>query len=1136
MKFVADLHIHSHFSRATSPNLTFEQLTRWAQMKGLHIVGTGDATHPGWLAEMREKLAPAEEGLFRLRDDPATAVEADVPPACRGLVRFILASEISNIYKRGGQTRKIHNLVCAPSFEAVERLQARLERIGNIRADGRPILGLDSRDLLEIILDIDPACHLIPAHIWTPWFSLLGSKSGFDSVAECFGDLTPHIFALETGLSSDPPMNWRVSALDRYTLVSNSDAHSPEKLGREANLFDCELVYSALFDALQTRRVSAPPWPGEARENPSGLAGPYLGTIEFFPEEGKYHFDGHRNCGIRWDPATTLAHGGICPRCGREVTVGVMHRVEALADRPIGGRPAHTSPFVSLIPLPEVLGEIFGVGESSKQVQAEYIKLLGRLGSELVILRETPLEEIAQAGGGRLAEAIGRMRRGEVLAQPGYDGEYGVIRVFGGANVSESQMGLFGEEPEGQKRKTKGALGGRERESEEEQRSRVAEARVEYAAKVAVPIPNTQYPSSLLAGLNDQQRAAVLCTDAPLVIVAGPGTGKTRTLTVRIAYLILAKGVAPENILAITFTNKAAGEMRERLEGLLDSPKPLGSPETLKVSSSITIKTFHAFGALLLREYAGRLGLSPEFVILADEDRLALLRQACPELKAGEVDDALVAISAAKNGALRVDSTHVPGTFESAWHVREVYHRYDAALRAGDAVDFDDLILLPIRLLEEHPDVLAAVQARYRWISVDEYQDVNAAQYRLLRLLTAPPSPQPWGEQTHPPELGGRGANLCVIGDPDQAIYGFRGADPRYFLQFEQDYPGAVRLSLSRNYRSSQAILDAAAQVIARNPDRKAVEILAQFADEVRLDIYRAATDKAEAEYVVHQIEQMVGGTSYFSLDSARVTGETPATARSFADFAVLYRLSAQSRPLIEAFDRSGIPYQTVGQAPLTSHKAVREVLAHLWLLYNPRSQVHVAQVGNLRYSQELAQARQAGEPVARLIEQSAAQIARQRRKPYDDTDAQRLHQLALRAVPFGDRLADFLEVTALQSETDAYDPRADRVTLMTLHAAKGLEFPVVFIVGCEEGLLPYERKGEAVDVAEERRLFYVGLTRAGRKLILTHAAKRVLFGQFMENPPSRFVGDIEAALKEIQEMKYRRPERKEESKQLSLF
>ncbi|MGQ9841875.1 MAG: UvrD-helicase domain-containing protein, partial [Anaerolineae bacterium] len=938
-----------------------------------------------------------------------------------------------------------------------------------------------------------------------------------------------------------------------------------------------------------------PPPPG-----PGG--GGVGGTIEFFPEEGKYHYDGHRACGIVWDPPTTLAHGGICPACGKPVTVGVMHRVEELADRPAGVRPPSARPFHSLIPLPELLGEIYGIGESSKQVQAEYMKLLGRLGPELSILREVPLEEIAAAGGERLAEGIGRMRRGKVLALPGYDGEYGVVRVFGGATVSETQMGLF--EAEGQGRETEDAgpgSGGREQASGgwgqgsggrrlgSEVRGQasevsepvpdlfaVAEAEASYAPtrnKLPDAAPSTEYATRStrysLADLNPEQRAAVLCTDAPAIIVAGPGTGKTRTLTVRIAYLILEKGVAPENVLAITFTNKAAAEMRERLEGLL-------GPE---LAGRITIKTFHAFGTQLLREHAQRLGLSPQFVILAEEDRLTLLRQACPELKAAEAEAALAEISVAKNQAFgtRMNAENADDiadgplpssalvTHPTVWSGVRV--RYDAALRAADAVDFDDLILLPIRLLEEHPDVLAAVRARYRWISVDEYQDVNAAQYRLLRLLTSSEAStlsgagegapveskglaeRPLTERPHPSTASGGpsallrsaqempdsaqdarapgGVNLCVIGDPDQAIYGFRGADRRYFLRFERDYPGARTFYLSRNYRSSQAILDAAMQVIGRHPDRRSVELLAQFADEVKLDVYRAPTDKAEAEYVVHQIEQMVGGTSYFSLDSARVTGETPAAARSFADFAVLYRLSAQSRLLSEAFDRSGIPYQTVGQAPLTSHKAVREVLAHLWRLYNPRAPLSLAQSAGLRYT---------GQPVAQLIEQIVEQLAAQRKKPFDDLDAKRLQQLVLRAVPYGDRLADFLEATALQTETDAYDPRADRVALMTLHAAKGLEFPVVFIVGCEEGLLPYRRAGEAADMEEERRLFYVGLTRARHKVVLTHAARRMLFGQFMENSPSRFVGDITAALKDVRERKHRPPQRKPESGQMSLF
>ncbi len=422
----------------------------------------------------------------------------------------------------------------------------------------------------------------------------------------------------------------------------------------------------------------------------------------------------------------------------------------------------------------------------------------------------------------------------------------------------------------------------------------------------------------LLDDLNALQREAVLCVDAPLIVVAGPGTGKTRTLTVRIAYLVQVLDVPPEAILAITFTNKAAGEMAERLAVLLGN----------QTADRVTVKTFHAFGASILRQHGERMGLSARFAILTDDDRKALLKQACPELKQQELDRTLAQISAAKGRLLNPDSPELaaePG-FAS------IYASYEAALQASQAVDFDDLIRQAVRLFEACPDVLQAVQERFRWISVDEYQDVNLAQVRLLRLLS------------------GAGANVCAIGDPDQAIYGFRGADRRYFLEFQQDYPGARLLSLNENYRSTQLILDAAMQVIgrgggersdgevesgARSGERgdgsrlKAIQAVAEFADQVKLDVVQAPTDKAEAELVVHQIEQMVGGTSYFSLDSGRVEGAEQIAARSFADFAVLYRLGAQSRLLIEAFERSGIPYQTVGQTPLYAHKPVREILAY---------------------------------------------------------------------------------------------------------------------------------------------------------------------------------------------------------------
>ncbi|MEO1369295.1 MAG: endonuclease Q family protein, partial [Acidobacteriota bacterium] len=373
MAFYADLHIHSKYSRATSRNCDFEHLTLWAKRKGITVVGTGDFTHPAWWQEIHDKLVPAEPGLFRLRPELEREVDARLPPSCRRPVRFLLEVEISTIYKKGDKTRKVHHLIYAAELDTAGRFRDRLGAIGNIKSDGRPILGLDSRHLLEITLESGPDAYLIPAHIWTPWFSAMGSKSGFDSIADCYGDLAGHIFAVETGLSSDPPMNWRVSSLDGYTLVSNSDAHSPPMLGREANVFDTELDYFAMRRALETREG-------------------WGGTVEFFPEEGKYHLDGHRACGVRLEPEETREKGGRCPTCGKPLTVGVLHRVEVLADRPTDHRPEAPSPFSSLVPLPEIVSELRGTGPKSKGVQGAVAAITAHLGPELEILEHVPLE------------------------------------------------------------------------------------------------------------------------------------------------------------------------------------------------------------------------------------------------------------------------------------------------------------------------------------------------------------------------------------------------------------------------------------------------------------------------------------------------------------------------------------------------------------------------------------------------------------------------------------------------------------------------------------------------------------------------------------------------------------------------
>ncbi len=408
MKMIADLHIHSRFSMATSKEGTPENLDFWARKKGISLIGTGDFTHPVWREELKERLVSEGNGLYRLRDAYVKEESRKFPGEG---TRFVVSGEISSIYKKNGKTRKVHNVILLPSLEAADAMAQRLEKIGNIHSDGRPILGLDSHDLLEMMLDVCPEGILIPAHIWTPHFSVLGAKSGFDSVEECFEELAPYIHALETGLSSDPAMNWRISKLDRYQLVSNSDAHSPSKLGREANLLDIDCSYEGLYRAIQT---------GEGLE----------GTVEFFPEEGKYHFDGHRKCGVSLSPVEAERLGGICPVCGKKLTMGVDHRVEQLADRAEGFVKKDGKKYESLVPLPEVISACMGYSTASKKVQGCFEQMIQTLGTEFDILRNVPSEDIKSCAGERIAEGIENVRIGNVKRIPGYDGEYGKIELF----------------------------------------------------------------------------------------------------------------------------------------------------------------------------------------------------------------------------------------------------------------------------------------------------------------------------------------------------------------------------------------------------------------------------------------------------------------------------------------------------------------------------------------------------------------------------------------------------------------------------------------------------------------------------------------------------------------------------------
>jgi DNA helicase-2/ATP-dependent DNA helicase PcrA len=1048
MRFHADLHVHSKYSRATSRDLDLEHLAAWAARKGIGVVGTGDFTHPAWRAELKGKLVPAEPGLFRLRPEIEQALARQLPGACQAPVRFMLSVEISTIYKKGEKTRKVHHLIYAADFATVDRISERLARIGNIASDGRPILGLDSRDLLEITLTSSPDAYFIPAHIWTPWFAAMGSQSGFDSITECYGDLADHIFAVETGLSSDPPMNWRLSILDRYRLVSNSDAHSPGKLGREATTFDCDIDYFAIRRALET-----------------GCG--YVGTVEFFPEEGKYHLDGHRKCDVKLSPQETIAQGGRCPVCGGALTIGVQHRIETLADRSESeALPPPTAGEVSnLVPLPEVLGEIAATGPGSKTVERGYGRLLAALGSELSILQSVPLEDIARAESSLLAEGIARLRAGNVIRDAGYDGEYGVIRLFQDDELRRRTAGgllfegaAFGPRPERARTAPKAPGEGPP--------APVALADPHLtAARSASPLQGEA--TNISAALDDDQGAAAAVVDGPLLIIAGPGSGKTRTLMHRIVRLVSECGVAAEQCLAITFTRRAAAEMKERLRHSLGAR-----------ASEIPVHTFHSLGLTMLREHANAAGLQRGFRVAGEAERIAALATALglPQPRAHGL---LRAISKAQRTDVAPDG-----------EVAEARAAYRNILAVNNWIDFDDLVGLAVRLLENNPDIAASYRERFRFVSVDEFQDVDQQQYRLITLVAPPPA-----------------ANLCVIGDPQQAIYGFRGADAACFERCRGDYPGAVTVALRRNYRSSGTIVAAAAQIIATQPDEPIAEIVRGMHE--RITIHAAPSERAEAEFVVATIEQAIGGHSFFSIDSGRASGQ--GTAHSFADFAVLYRTDAQAAALVEAFARSGIPFRKHSHAPLAEEPTVHALLGAL--------ETSGAPDGDLA-----DRLKNAAQRVTAAMDETAA----------IDLALQRL--LTLAASCGGDQ-ARFIDAIALASDADFWDARADAVALLTLHAAKGLEFTDVFIVGLEDGVLPLHwgsaENVTAEELAEERRLFYVGMTRAKDRLLLSRALKRRWRGRVRAQTPSPFLADIESELIKHQQAQL---QRRRDDRQLKLF
>ena len=1092
--FRADLHIHSRFSRATSKSLTVPNLAAWAGAKGIDVLATGDFTHPVWRQELRDSLELDDNsGLYRLKAPLSRDAFAREIPQLAGMEfkspQFMLEAEISSIYKKNGKVRKVHSLVYVPDLDSADKLCTKLEAIGNLKSDGRPILGLDVKDLLAMVLEI-PRAYMIPAHIWTPWFALFGSKSGFDSLEECFEDLTPHIFAAETGLSSDPDMNRCWSHLDHLLMVSSSDAHSGENLAREATLFDGAATYDGIFDALHQKKCGTK----------------YAGTLEFFPEEGKYHLDGHRACGVMLEPAESMKMGDICPVCGKPLTVGVLHRVLALADRTEAPEPG--SGFSSVIPLPEILGELLHCGPKTKKVQEKYADLLGRFGSEMDILQQVHHDDRAHAWP-ELGEAVRRMRAGQVIRQGGFDGEYGTIRLF---DEAENAPSLLAKVPAARRKPVKADADCAFCEGDAPATpSAPAQKKTSSSAEAAKKLnSDPARPAAFsLDSFSPAQREALEAGPGPVLVLAGPGAGKTRTLVGRLVRL-LKSGVPASSIVAVTFTRRAAEEMRQRLASALaadgaDSP---ALPET---------DTLHA---LALKRWPGQ-----QPVVLSEEGARKAFAAANPELDKKEASR-LYSLMELGRETLALPAELVP-----------LHAAYQLWKKERGLADYTDL---PETWLAELKSRNYGASKPWEHILVDEVQDLSPLQKALVEALTP-----------------ADGSGFFGIGDPDQSIYSFRGADSGIEAALRARWPELSVLSLTESHRSASAILEAGHDALAgRGACGQLTSVTGTSATLQWMD---APTAEREAAWIADRIAYLIGGTSHQQADQHETLSHCHLDAGSCSpgEIAVLCRLKALIPPIRAALERRGIPCAAPeADAFWTDERAdlLLQAAAH-FLQKKEQDKKEAAFLDAARFPLLAAMApaapaaTQPGGPLDEVPsavwkqgpEAVLAHVEAHTPGVFDPlfTESVAFRRLC-RAWKEHDGWAGLLEFVAFRREIDMVKSQAEHVQLMTMHASKGLEFKAVFIPAAEDGLLPFrgvdallgkqESDFAPPTVDEEERLLYVGITRASEAVFLSSAARRTLYGKTLELRPSPLL-----PLNHFREMKLTRHTKKTAS-QLSLF
>ncbi len=1168
MRLLADLHLHSRYTKTTSRDMDLENMALWARYKGIHILGTSDFTHPIWFQELQEKLRPAEAGLFCLREDLEAPLIHQSPAITRAHeVRFLLSAEITQTFVYNDEIQRIRHMIFAPSIEAVRRINADLGRFGDLQAEGRPILSLDIPTLLAILDDADPQAYLVPAHILASWFSLLGHRSAFSDVSTCFGSLSEKIFALESGLMIDTPQLRRIESLDPYALIASSNAYSPNKIGRAAIEIQGERSYAGLFSILR-------------RPTPQS----YLGTLETWPEEEKYYLDGHQRCRISMTPQDSRAKDGICPACKKPLTLGVMNRVERLAEptRPSSARSAvFHPPAQKLLSLEQILAELLQCNPRAKRLQKRYLAMLDRLGHEIEILRSVPLEEFRQFDVPLLEEAMQRVRREEILREPGFDGQPGKTRIFHpheqglpqqdlfpGLDItppSSNQMMLFdmasptfwrrrieisAEQPTYEKQFDLFSPSFAEPEAPYPSRPqttpitrpissplpppppapRLRQMDITEAIAIAIaarnppaktpssppttyaqriqqtlaqsshtaPLPETSQklspppfspeatlqklhtiqqrihalrqdprasalqraalppqplaenlpttsthrsgawpslsalPKKLLARLNTEQRSAAKHWGSPLQIVAGPGTGKTYTLLHRILYLIATRQLDSSQILTFVHSEQAARSLSEQIERYI-SPR-----------HNLTITTFHRFCLELI---AGEDCLPR---LQSDVERIARLTQIAAQqhtpLHDHEIPLLLRAISIAKQGSLSPDEA-ADTLPEMNSRFREIFARYQELLQKESSFDLDDLLLEGVRLLQHDTPLRQQLRLRFRSIHIDDYQDIYPAQRQILRCLVSDDT------------------DLCVAGDPDQAIASTEGAELHHFYQFSTDFSTphhpAQRYTLWRSYRSPKLLVEAAHALISLQPDPQRTPAEALSSDlQQHIPLLVFESPDEEARGIAQKILSFLANPS-----EPNTLSEEGSLAFQPSDIVICYPHPRYIAPLRDALEEAGLPYWLHAHEDPALRKESHALLAHL------RNHTHT----------------HTESPIS-LLDRLFAQIDQ---LPWTDPPQRRTTQRAAlyeRARQSRNTHAFFTSLV-LEQHAPLFPSAPHLLKLLPFSSLKGLHFPIVFLAGCDDLSLPPEEMHPYPDrIDEALRLLYTAIHRTERFLFLSYA------------------------------------------------